>query len=95
MKTDEYGFTIWTDSDHFDWWDKEMGITIEQLLLDSKFEPSKDKVRDELGKTFTIKDDEIIYEYRYGGVLSGRGGYFIVKKNQPYLIIRSKQCWMS
>jgi len=94
-KKDEFGFWIWETEDHFKWWDEKKTRTFEQLLLDSKFDPEKYKIREDLGPDFRIADDEIIYGYSYGGPLSGRGGYFVVKKNQPLLIIRHNPVWLS
>jgi len=84
---DKHGFWIWDDKDHEKRWDEN--ITIEQLLLESKCSnPSNDT-------PVKVADDEEIHAYVYGGVLSQRGGWFVVKKNNPNKIIRSKQTWLS
>jgi len=90
---DKYGFVLWEEKDHKRMWDDE--ITIEQLLLEAKDEDPYHTVRGDFGPDFKIADDESIHAYKYGGVLSERGGWFIVKKNEPNKIIRSKQTWLS
>lgn len=92
---DQFGFEIWEDEDHLKWWDQSKKITIEDLLLGSKFEPDKYNLKNSLPFDFKIADDEKIWEYKYGGMLSSRGGYFITKKDKPFWILRSKMTWMS
>lgn len=82
-------FHIWTEKDRARMWDDK--ITIEQLLLESKgevlspFEAMKEG----------IAPEEACYHYVYGGVLSQRGGLFVVKRDQPDKIIRAKMTWLS
>lgn len=90
---DKYGFMLWEDKDRQKMWNDK--ITIEQFLLLSKCESSHYTIQECFGPAFKISNDEFIYPYEYGGVLSGRGGWFVVKKNEPNKIIRSKQIWLS
>ena len=86
---DAHDFGIWEDSDRARKWDKEM--TIQEHLMESKgnildpFEAMNEG----------IAVDETAYHYSYGGALSGRGGIFVVKTNDPRRIIRAKMTWLS
>ena len=84
---DKYGFRIWEEKDHKAKWDEN--TTIEQLLLESK------DLNPHYKENFEIADDEEIHAYVYGGILAERGGWFVVKKDNPNKIIRSKQTWLS
>jgi len=90
---DEYGFRIWTEEDHQHKWDDN--TTFEQLLLESKDPKPYQSARDDFGYDFSVAEDEELHAYVYGGILSERGGWFVVKKNDPNKIIRSTQTWMS
>jgi hypothetical protein len=90
---DKYGFRIWEEKDHQAKWNDK--YTYEQILLDSKDPNPYHSLRESFGPDFKIADDEEIHAYVYGGVLSQRGGWFVVKKAQPYKIIRSKMTWLS
>jgi len=90
---DKYKFMIWTDELRKRMWNDK--ITQEQHLLESKQESSRHSTVEDIGCGFRIADDESIHPYEYGGPLSERGGWFIVKKDEPNKIIRSKQTWMS
>ena len=90
---DKYGFVIWTDEDRKRMWDK--GTTIEQLLLTSIDKNPPEHSREALGPDFRVADDEELHAYRYGGVLSSRGGWFVVSMYNPYKILRTKQTWLS
>ena len=83
----------WTDEDRLKKWD-DTG-TIQQLLLSSKYFPEYSKQIDDLGIDFRPNDGEILYAYRYGGVLSSRWGYFIVSEKEPNKILRSINTAMS
>jgi hypothetical protein len=91
---DKYGFSIWDDKDRTRMWDES--VTMEKhLVYSTKSGCSLSKARQEFGSDFELGEDEIIIEYEYGGPLSGRGGYFIVNKNNPTKILRSIQTWLS
>ena len=91
---DKYGFRIWTEEDHSRKWDEN--TTFEQLLLESIDSNTHYPIEDTFkGNKFEIAEDEEIHAYVYGGILSERGGWFIVKKNDPKRIIRSIQTWLS
>jgi len=49
---------------------------------------------DDLVKSL-LKPGEVLKEYAYGGVLSGRGGYFVVHQDNPKRVLRYLQTWMS
>ena len=91
---DKYGFSLWDDEDRKRMWDES--ITVEQLLIRSiKGGCTIHKARQEFGNDFELGEGEIMLEYKYGGMLSGRGGYIIVHKDNPTTILRSKATWMS
>ncbi len=98
---DSYGFAIWEEEDHVIWeekdhirmWDDK--VTMEEWLLANIDSNPHYSLIESFGPDFVIADDEEIHAYKYGGILSGRGGWFVVKKDQPDRIIRSKQIWMS
>ena len=90
---DKFGFRIWEEKDHEARWDDK--FTYEQVLLDSNDPDPYHSLKESFGPDFRVADDEEIRAYVYGGVLSQRGGWFVVKKNQPYHIIRSIQTWLS
>lgn len=94
MEKDQYGFIIWKETDHKRMWDDS--ITIEQALIRSITGGCTLKdARQEFGTHFNLGDNEIMLEYEYGGILSGRGGYLIVHRDNPTTILRSIQTWMS
>ncbi len=43
----------------------------------------------------TVADDEELHAYKYGGVLSERGGWFVTKKGDLTRVLRYRQDWMS
>lgn len=43
----------------------------------------------------TVAEDEVLHAYKYGGVLSERGGWFVTKKNDPTRVLRYRQDMMS
>lgn len=43
----------------------------------------------------TVADDEELHAYKYGGVLSERGGWFVTKKGDPTRVLRYRMDWMS
>lgn len=43
----------------------------------------------------TVTDDEELHVYKYGGVLSERGGWFVTKKGDLTHVLRYRQDWMS
>ena len=90
---DKYGFRIWKDEDHDTKWHGD--TTFEQLLLKSKDPDPYHSSKESFGLDFSVADDEELHAYVYGGVLSQRGGWFVVKKNNPNRIIKSKQTWLS
>ena len=90
---DSYGFAIWEEKDHIRMWDDK--VTMEEWLLANIDSNPHYSLIESFGPDFVIADDEEIHAYKYGGILSGRGGWFVVKKDQPDRIIRSKQIWMS
>jgi hypothetical protein len=91
---DEYGFKIWEEEDRFARWDDKW--TIEQLLLCSRGKKySLHYPPDDLNKDFKLGEDEELWPYSYGGILSGRGGWYITKKDNPMKVIRSIQTWLS
>lgn len=92
---DKYGFRIWTEEDHKAMWDEN--TTFEQVLLESVNKNPHNTLSNDFGPEFKsfLSDDEEIFAYNYGGVLSSRGGWFVVKKNDPKRIIRSIQTWLS
>jgi hypothetical protein len=92
-QTDKYGFVIWQDEDHNEKWDGD--TTIEQLLLTSVDKNPPQHSREALGPGFRVADDEQLFAYRYGGVLSSRGGWFVVSMYNPYKILRSRGTWLS
>ncbi len=87
--TDAYGFLIWNDSYRNSKWDDT--TTYQQLLLQSKAEMLDPFEAMENG----VRLNEIGYHYVYGGVLSERGGIFVVRRNEPDKIVRAKQTWLS
>jgi hypothetical protein len=83
---DENGFKIWTE--------KDQTSEYAELLLKS----TKDKIDSTFSKHIDdvkLKDDEEIKYYAYGGFLSGRGGFYIINKNEPNKILKSLAVWMS
>lgn len=42
-----------------------------------------------------LKEGEVLKQYAYGGVLSGRGGYFIVHGDRLDRVLRYQQTWLS
>ena len=84
---DKYKFNLWTDADRKRMWDNK--ITYEQVLLESAFPPTWERVREELGPNFKVADDELLYGYEYGSILSMRAGWFVVSKSNPVCILRS------
>ncbi len=91
--TDKYGFKIWTDEDRQKKWDGD--TTIEQHLLTHVDKNPPSTLSECFGPDFRLNDFEEIHAYRYGGVLSGRGGWFVISKFEPYKILRTKGTWLS
>lgn len=87
---DKYGWWIWdNDSDHVKWWSKDECITFEELLLKHGRPANQNDVKWEGCPDFVVADDEQVWYYEYGGVLSMRGGFYITKKDRPNWILRS------
>jgi len=42
-----------------------------------------------------LKPHEVLKQYSYGGVLSSRGGYFVVNECDPTKVLRYRQTWLS
>jgi len=97
-KVDGWRFTGYKDKHNFDIWSDEdrirqyyHGYTVQQLLLDSK----KEMLDPFEAISEGIKPEEAGYKYEYGGMLSGRGGIFVVNRKEPNKIIRARMDWMS
>ena len=86
---DAHDFGIWEDKDRTRMWNKE--ITYQELLIESKGDMLDPFEAMQEG----IAVDETAYHYCYGGVLSQRGGIFVVKTADPRRIIRAKMTWLS
>jgi len=87
--TDSFGFLVWNDSHRNSKWDDNK--TYQELLFESKGEMLDPFEAIENG----VRLNEVGYHYAYGGILSERGGIFIVKRDAPDKIIRAKQTWLS
>ena len=88
---DGHNFNLWTDDDRARIWSDKMKMTFQDLLLESK----KDALDPFEAVSEGIKVEEAAYRYSYGGMLSGRGGIFVVNRNEPNKIIRARMDWMS
>jgi hypothetical protein len=86
---DKHNFNLWSEEDRSRQYSE--GVTFNQLLIDSKKQPLDpfEAIRN------GIKPEEAAYNYSYGGMLSGRGGIFVVNRNEPNKIIRARMDWMS
>ena len=42
-----------------------------------------------------LKPHEVLKQYVYGGILSERGGYFVVNECDPTKVLRYRQTWLS
>jgi hypothetical protein len=42
-----------------------------------------------------LKPHEVLKQYSYGGVMSGRGGYFVINECDPTKVLRYRQTWLS
>jgi hypothetical protein len=91
---DKYGFCIWDDEDRSAKWDNT--LTMEMHLLRSVRESvNVNDVIHEFGNNFSLNENELLLSYEYGGIMSQRGGYLIVHKDNPTKILRSIQTMIS
>lgn len=88
---DKHGFLIWNDADQSRMWDEH--ITIAQHLLRSVIPMDHDGL--DMKKTIPLTEGEVLLAYKYGGVLSSRGGYIVINKENPTRIVRSIMTWLS
>lgn len=83
---DKFGFKLFEDKD----------IRTTHHLLDSEIPlGSHIDLSDVPGLKQSLSDTEQLHEFKYGGVMSGRGGFYITPKNQPGNVLRAKWLWMS
>jgi hypothetical protein len=73
----------------------EEGSLIDQIVSVQPMQgPVGDRKWMDLVKSL-LKPGEMLKEYAYGGVLSGRGGYYVVHESNPRRILRYRQTWLS
>jgi hypothetical protein len=63
-----------------------------KLLIKSEFPLTEYPIE---FSTYTLEDDEQLHAYRYGSIMSERGGYYITPKNNNFKILKIKQTWLS
>lgn len=83
---DKYGFQIFEDKH----------LRTAHMLIDSEIEVGSHC--DFIGLTelkLVLGDNEQLHEFKYGGPLSGRGGFYITPKDNPGNVLRAKWVWMS
>jgi hypothetical protein len=88
-------FVCYIDKFGFELWDGTESEEITQTFLTGVQPYKPHQVSEELGVDFCLSCDEQLFRYKYGGVLSSRGGWFVTSIHNPMKILRSKQIWMS
>lgn len=83
---DQAGFNIFEDKD----------IKTAHLLIDSEIPLWSHLDKSDFPLISNLLDDsEQLHEFKYGGVMSGRGGFYITPKNAPGNVLRALWVWMS
>lgn len=94
---DKYGFMIWSD----EFRESKNGKDYRDRLLKSIIDYTDHQVFLELGRDFRLNKDEILFRYSYGGVLSLRMGWFVIKSGpisiepNAMVILKSKMTIIS
>jgi len=70
------------------------GSTLHMDVIDAEEAARRDK--EEFDRYAAgLAEGEVLKRYAYGGPLSGRGGFFVVRADEPGRVLRFNQTWMS
>lgn len=86
-------FSHWEDKEGFRIFEDE-DLRVAHHLLDSEI-PFGTHISFWDVPSLYLSDTEELHEFKYGGVMSGRGGFYVTPKNEPGNVLRAKWIWMS